>query len=331
MDEILQKSNLKSIKFYPSFFFPITSLQFLNINRTKVIPNKKITVNRQMTGENGACLDWIKYENINNEKNPILIIFPGLTGCVDDPYVINIANEAIIKGGFNTCIYQMRLLTENLKVTKKYLFLMDDIDEAIDEIKKIYGNDKIIYAIGFSYGANQLVKYLGQKNCINKKINAAISVSNPYELIISTRLAENTIYNRMLLTFVQKVVFKTRKNLEKIQINVNYLLNTNHIRDFDNLYSAKIFGFSGADNYYRNISCETEMKNINIPLLCFSAKDDQICFNESIPYEDIEQNKNIGLVVTSHGTHSCFIENDGIFGVKQWIPKYAISFLKNCN
>ena len=331
MDEILQKSNLKSIKFYPSFFFPITSLQFLNINRTKVIPNKKITVNRQMTGENGACLDWIKYEGINNEKNPILIIFPGLTGCVDDPYVINIANEAIIKGEFNTCIYQMRLLTENLKVTKKYLFLMDDIDEAIDEIKKIYGNDKIIYAIGFSYGANQLVKYLGQKNCINKKINAAISVSNPYELIISTRLAENTIYNRMLLTFVQKVVFKTRKNLEKIQINVNYLLNTNHIRDFDNLYSAKIFGFSGADNYYRNISCETEMKNINIPLLCFSAKDDQICFNESIPYEDIEQNKNIGLVVTSHGTHSCFIENDGIFGVKQWIPKYAISFLKNCN
>ena len=331
MDEILQKSNLKSIKFIPSFFFPTTPLQFLNLSRTKVTPTKKITVRRQMTGENGACLDWIKYEGINNEKNPILIIFPGLTGSVDDTYVINIVDEAILKGGFNTCIYQMRLLTENLKITKKYLFLMDDIDEAIDEIRKIYGNDKIIYGISFSYGANQFVKYLGQKNCINKKINAAVSVSNPYEFIISSRLAENKIYNRMLLSFLQKVIIKTKKNVEEIQINTDNLLKTNYIREFDNLYTSKIFGFTGADDYYRKISCEPEMKNINIPLLCFSAEDDQICFKEAIPYEDIEQNKNIGLIVSSHGTHSCFIENDGIFGVKQWVPRHAIAFLKNCS
>ena len=70
----------------------------------------------------------------------------------------------------------MRILSEKLKVNKRYLFLMDDIDETLDEIRKEYGENKIIYVIGFSYGANQLVKYLGTINNIKKKIYAAVSI-----------------------------------------------------------------------------------------------------------------------------------------------------------
>ena len=328
MEEIIKKSNLESFKFKPSFLLPITPLQFINLSRTKVKINHKISVQRKFIGNNGVCLDWIKYEGINTENSPILIIFPGLTGCVDDPYVINIANECIINGGFNTCIYQMRLLTDKLKVDKRYLFLMDDIDEALDDIRKEYGENKNIYGIGFSYGANQMVKYLGQKNYIKKKITAAVSISNPYEFIISSRLCLDKIYNRMLLTFLQKVVIKTRKNLEELKIDVDYLLNDNQMKNFDDFYTAKIFGFSCADEYYRNVSSVNEMKNVNVPLLCISARDDQICYEESIPYDDIKLNKNISLLHTSHGSHSAFIEDNGIFGVRQWITKPVVSFLK---
>jgi predicted alpha/beta-fold hydrolase len=266
MEEIIKKSNLESFKFRPCFFLPITPLQFINLFRTKVKPKNKISVERKYIGNNGVCLDWIKYEGINNENNPILIIFPGLTGCVDDAYVINIANECIVNGGFNTCIYQMRLLTEKLKVDKHYLFLMDDIDETLDELRKEYGENKNIYGIGFSYGANQMVKYLGQKNYIKKKINAAVSISNPYEFIISSRLGLNKLYNRMLLSFLQKVVVKTRNNLEKLNLDVDFLLNTNQMKDFDDFYTAKIFGFSCADEYYRNVSSVNEMGNITFAL-----------------------------------------------------------------
>ena len=328
MEEIIKKSNLESFKFKPSFFLPITPLQFINLFRTKVKPKNKISVERKYIGKNGVCIDWVKYEGINNENNPILIIFPGLTGCIDDSYVINIANECIVNGRFNTCIYQMRLLTEKLKVDRHYLFLLDDIDETLDELRKEFGDNKTIYGIGFSYGANQLVKYLGQKNYIKKKINAAVSISNPYEFIISSRLGLNKLYNRMLLSFLQKVVVKTKNNLEKLNLDVDFLLNTNQIKDFDDFYTAKIFGFSCADEYYRNVSSVNEMGNINVPLLCVSAKDDQICFEESIPYDDIKLNKNIALLHTSHGTHSGFIESDGLFGVKQWVPKPVVSFLK---
>lgn len=328
MEEIIKKSNLESFKFKPNFFLPITPLQFVNLARTKTKINHKISVTRKYIGNNGVCLDWVKYEGIDNSNGPILIIFPGLTGSVEDSYVINIANELIINGGFNIGIYQMRLLHDKLKVDKRYLFLIDDIDEALDDIRKEYGENKNIYGIGFSYGANQLVKYLGQKNNIKKKIKAGVSISNPYEFIISARLGFNKIYNRMLLTFLQKVVVKTRKNLEDLNFDVDFLLNTNQIKDFDDFYTAKMFGFSHADEYYRNISCVNDIKNVNVPLLCISAKDDQICFEESIPYDDIKFNENIALLHTSHGTHSAFVENNGILGVRQWTPKPVLNFFK---
>jgi len=332
MEEIIKKSNISSLKFIPSFLFPITPLQFINLSRTKIKPDYKINVKRKYIGNNGVCIDWINYEGIETKNKPILIIFPGLTGCIDDAYVINIANECIVNCGFNVCIYQMRVLTEKVKINKRYLFLIDDIDETLDDIRKEYGEKIKIYAVGFSYGANQLVKYLGQKNNKNKKITAGISISNPYEFIISSRLAYDKIYNRMLLMFLQKVVNKTRKQLEQLNLNldVNFLLNTNQITDFDQYYTSYLLGFRGADDYYRNISSVLDMKNIDVPLLCIHSKDDQICFKEGIPFEEIKLNKNIALLLTSHGTHSCFIESDGLFGlkVKQWIIKPVSSFLK---
>ena len=132
----------------------------------------------------------------------------------------------------------------------------------------------------------------------------------------------------MLLMFLQKVVIKTRQQLEELNIDVDLLLNTNQITDFDQFYTSYLFGFRGADDYYRNISSVYDMKNINVPLLCISAKDDEICFEEGIPFEEIKLNKNIALLVTSHGTHSCFIESNGLFKIKQWAPIPVMNFLK---
>ena len=227
----------------------------------------------------------------------------------------------------------MRLLHDKLKINKRYLFLIDDIDETLDYIRNEYGESIKIFGIGFSYGANQLVKYLGQKNNKKKKITAGISISNPYEFIISARLAHDKIYNRMLLMFLQKVVRRTKKQLIDLNVNVDLILNTNQITDFDDFYTSYLFGFRGADDYYRNISSVNDMKNIDVPLLCIHSKDDQICFKEGIPFEEIKLNKNIALLLTSHGSHSCFIESEGLLGlfglnVKQWIIKPVSKFLK---
>ncbi len=54
----------------------------------------------------------------------------------------------------------------------------------IDYIRNKFGKERKIYEIVYSYGANQLVKYLGLKNFINKKLSAAVSKSNQFEFLI---------------------------------------------------------------------------------------------------------------------------------------------------
>ena len=59
MEEIIKKSNISSLKFIPSFLFPITPLQFINLSRTKIKSQYKINVKRKYIGNNGVCIDWI--------------------------------------------------------------------------------------------------------------------------------------------------------------------------------------------------------------------------------------------------------------------------------
>ena len=297
-------------------------------------PKYKISIIREYIKNNGESLDWIKYENISIENKPILIIFPGLTGSVNDPYVFNIVNEGILNG-FNVGIYQMRILNDTFKhLEKPYLCLMDDIDDTLDHIRKKFGEKIKIYAIGYSYGANQLVKYLGLKNCIIKKIFAAVSISNPFEFLICEKFLTKTIYNRMLLIFLQNSFKKTRKAFEKYEIykkNCDKIANTTEMRDYDKYLTIKLFGFETVTDYYREVGCAIQLKNLNIPLLCINALDDQITNAKAIPYDYIENNKNIILLTPSLGSHSCFLMNDGIFGVKQWIIKPEIEFIKAFN
>ena len=95
----------------------------------------------------------------------------------------------------------------------------------------------------------------------------------------------------MLVMFLKTIMIKTQNSLRNLIIDVDSLLKKNKMKDLDDFYSAKVFGYSCGDEYYRNVSCINDMKNVNVPLLCISAKDVQLCFEESIPYDDIKLNK----------------------------------------
>lgn len=52
---------------------------------------------------------------------------------------------------------------------------------AIDVIHKKLGDDVEIYGVGFSLGANHLLRYVGDHP--DSGIKAAISISNPFDVL----------------------------------------------------------------------------------------------------------------------------------------------------
>lgn len=335
--KILQKCpNITSLNYKPPFLFPINPLQLVLLNSSMVAVKKKVQVTRQLVGDGGVTLDWVEYQGEPQDNSkPILLILPGLTGSVNDAYVMNMCDRAL-NNGYNVAIYQMRVLNPDVKLPQDgtYMNLFDDLDHAIDEIIKKYGKNAKIYGIGFSYGANHIVRYLGEYNYKNKKVQGAVSISNPYDFMVSARLSYNTLYDRMLLFFLQKVYKKVGPALvkdPKLNINDKAIRETTSLHDFDKYFTAAILGFDSPTDYYRNIGCARFIKNINVPLLCIHALDDCVTSSKVIPYDDIELNSNVALLTTSKGTHSCFLESDGLLKVKQWVVKPAVEFINGIN
>ena len=158
---------LSSPNFKPHFLLPFAFQQMILSEIPLLISDKpKLIFREQKINKYGVNLYWpyfSDFEEISDPNAPILFFLPGMTGDITDPYVINICIEGL-KNGYHVCVYQMRILSENFGVDESgKMNFSDDIDLCLDVIKKTYTNTKI-YAISGSFGANNLLFYLGKQN-----------------------------------------------------------------------------------------------------------------------------------------------------------------------
>ncbi|MCQ2817859.1 MAG: hypothetical protein MJ252_11395 [archaeon] len=335
LDSILsQCSSITNLNYKPPFFLPLGVLQFAFQKASKVKPKYKLISKRELIGEDGVCIDWVSSDdNPNRKGNKILIIVPGLTGGIKDTYIVNLLDRAL-KTDFVIGIYQMRILNENVKFPKEeniHFSLFEDFYKAMKFVKNKFGKESKIYSIGYSYGANQLVRFLGEFNNKEHLIESAVSVSNPYNFSIGSVYLEFTIYSRLILFYLQRTFKKISKAVgkdTKYKIDINKAQNTCSMREYDRQFTSKVMGYKTVDDYYREIGCAKYLKYVDIPLLIIHAKDDCITSIRAVPMDDIKNNKNIAIILSDQGNHSTFLEANGILGVRQWLVKPIVEFME---
>lgn len=163
----------------------------------------------------GTTITWVRKTNkrpiIENSqaeellknKKILVIILPGLTGGAKDSYIHQIAGK-IIENGYAAVIYNYRLLSPNIKlVNQQKICLYNDLKVTLQYIKKNYPQYQTLFAVGHSYGANQLINYLGREK-ENSLIKAAVSVANPYDQLVCHRFIKRTIYDYLLARMLAK-------------------------------------------------------------------------------------------------------------------------------
>ncbi len=98
----------------------------------------------------------------------------------------------------------------------------NDLDECIHYIAQAIagkGLDIPMFAVGFSMGANVLMKYLGEREECTP-FRAAISVHNSYNFILCSQSIERQLfglYDKVLAKSLKKKVDKNKEALQGIE------------------------------------------------------------------------------------------------------------------
>jgi len=332
--------NLSNPNFKPHFLLPFAFQQMILSEIPLLISDKpKLGFREQKINKYGLNLYWpyfSDFEEISDPNAPILFFIPGMTGEISDPYVINICIEGL-KNGYHVCVCIMRILSENFGVDETgRMNFCEDIDTCLEMIKKEFPKAKI-FGISGSFGANNLLYYLGEKNKElpknKKKIDAAVSFSNPYNMEMCSRLCEGTIISSLVTFLEQRNTRKIKDSIDRCP-NLSYM-NTQELLQcespylFDEIFNGRLHGYKTATQYYRQISAVKNLTEIDVPVLCINSLDDPITPYQAIAYDDIKLNPNIFLIVTDKGAHMAFISNEKLTELKQWNLKPAFEFL-NC-
>ncbi|XP_071919643.1 embryogenesis-associated protein EMB8-like isoform X2 [Coffea arabica] len=258
------------------------------------LPDIKFRRECLRTKDNGTvALDWVSGDRTRlSAVAPVLILLPGLTGGSQDSYVRHMLVRARSKG-WRVVVFNSRGCGKSPVTTPQFYSasFLGDMSEVVALVNNRYPKANV-YAVGWSLGANILVRYLGQesRSCV---LSGAVSLCNPFNLVIADedfRKGFNIVYDKSLANGLCKIFTEHAPLFEEMdgEYNISAAANAKSVREFDEALTRVSFGFKSVDDYYSNSSSSDSIKNVCIPLLCIQAANDPIAPSRGIPREDIK-------------------------------------------
>lgn len=254
-------------------------------------------------------LDWNTQPEKKSQK--ISVLLHGLAGNAQRPYMKGMAKIFLDNGwdvlrmNFRGCSHEPNRLYKSYHAGATH-----DLKEVIDYILSLKQYTSISL-IGFSLGANVILKYLGENKNLPKPISAAVGISVPCDLAGSLgaiNKRRNFVYSkRFLLTLKNQL--RTRSQLFPEQIEKSQISACTSLRDIDELYTSKAHGFKDADDYYGQNSSLQFLNKIQIPTLILSAANDSFLSSSSYPFKEATHSEYLYLEVPKYGGHVGFVEN----------------------
>ena len=258
---------------------------------------------------------------------PLVLLLHGLEGSARSSYAYEMYRQLARRGirsvgmNYRSCSGEMNR-TQSLYHAGK----TDDVELVVNWLQ-----DRMpgvhLGAVGFSLGANMLLKYLGEKG-EDTAVRAAAVVSPPFDLgrvSEAFEKSEGRRYARRFLRELQsKALVHARRNGSPV--NLHRIMNVQSMRDFDDAFTAPLHGFRDAAEYYAVNSSGNFVPDIRVKTLVMRALDDPF-FASDIPHAVLAANENIIPALTPHGGHVGFAEGNHPRKFRYWAERQAARFL----
>lgn len=192
-----------------------------------------------------------------------------------------------------------------------------------DDVDDVYGwvcrrSDKIVM-VGLSLGANILVKWLGQYQVHDSKLEMAVSVSNPWDLRGCCEHMETSAWGRFYrAVMVNGLRQRCLRCLQAFpgSLRAEDVKRTRTFFDFDSVVTAPLHGFASAHDYYAQSSASRYLDSVKAPLLCVDALDDPFRHPAALPRT---APPNVELYRTEYGGHLGYLGPACSFWLERFI------------
>ena len=251
----------------------------------------------------------------------IVCMFHGLGGSLQSAYASATFN-ALEKTGFDVAFLHFRGCSgEPNRLAKAYHSgATDDIRYFINLVAQRFPGTAL-HAVGFSLGANALLKYLGEEggSC---RLHSAIAIAPPLVLQegankLNTGFAR--IYQRYLLRTMQTHLEEKRQRYPELDLPVN-VSGLKNFWQFDDAVTARVHGFTDAHDYYTKSSSRQYLPKIDCRTHIIHSQDDPFFTPAVVPAEN-ELSQETTLEISAHGGHVGFVAEKNAAGNRYWLDQ----------
>ena len=254
-----------------------------------------------------------------------IVFLHGLEGSAEAGYIASFSQDALTRG-FGVHRLNMRTCgnTEEFCETMYHSGLTGDTREIIDRIRQ--RGIGPVFLVGFSLGGNIALKLAGEF-CETNFLAGVVAVSTPIDLAACVRAMDkpsNVFYARRFLS-------RLRDRIRRKSILTPHLYSTAGLDDvktiweFDDRFTAPLFGFGTALKYYETQSAARFLDAICVPTLVIAAQDDPIVPFEVYNHPAFQTNPVLELLAPEHGGHLGFLS---LRKPRFWVDGVALDWVE---
>ncbi len=262
--------------------------------------------------------------------SPLVILLHGLGGGLNSSYVAAQLHEYRRRGWRGVLMHFRGGSGEPNRLCKTYHSgSTGELDYVLNHLAD-REPDSPKALVGVSMGGNILLKYLGETGK-QDLVKAAVAVSVPFQLSAASdrmNAGFSKIYQFHLLKKLYRIIErKYAQYPEVMPFPLEDVLGCRTFWDFDERVTARLNGFTSAEDYYQQSSSRQYLISIQTPTLIIHAEDDPFMTKEVIPGNE-ELSPEVMLELSQHGGHVGFVAGQVPGKPVYWLDQRISEFLE---
>jgi hypothetical protein len=268
-------------------------------------------------------LDWIDAAG----EAPLVVLFHGLEGSSASHYAVSLMT-LLRQHGWAGVVPHFRGCSGEPNLMPRAYHSGDsaEIDWVLRRLHRQFPQ-RAIFAAGVSLGGNALLKWLGEREAsAGEVIAAAAAVSAPLDLTLCGHhlgAGFNRVYTRHFLSTLKRNAAEKLLRFPGL-FDGPRMHRARNLYEFDDVVTAPLHGYDGADDYWRRASAKPLLRGIRVPTLLLNARNDPF-----LPAHGLPQPTEISASVTAEfpheGGHVGFVTGS-LPGRLDWLPQRLLNW-----